>query len=147
MKSLVRASSANNSFATVFAVIKYATTKCGIKAAVVFKLIILAPGVIAGSEPTSEPKRVELRSEKPLSLSKTARHDSWEACLEAAERARSTRDAEFFRSSKTLSDAKGWFVSHSLNNERLFCDDIKVCEAVFYKQYSLAKGSYPVCEA
>jgi hypothetical protein len=147
MKSLVRASSANNSFATVLAVIKYATTKCGIKAAVVFKLIILAPGVIAGSEPTSEPNRVEPRSEKLLSLSKTARHDSWEACLEAAERARSTRDAEFFRSSKTLSDAKGWFVSHSLNNERLFCDDIKVCEAVFYKHYSLAKGSYPVCEA
>ena len=147
MKSLVRASSANNSFATVFPVIKYATTKCGIKAAVVFKLIILAPGIMAGYEPTNEPNRVEPRSEKLLSLPKTIRQDSWEACLEAAERARSTRDAEFFMSSKALSDAKGWFVSHSLNNERLFCDDIKVCEAVFYKHYSLAKGSYPVCEA
>ena len=147
MKSLVRASSANNSSATVLAVIKYATRKCGVKAAVVFKLIILAPGVIAGSEPTSEPNRVEPRSEKPLSISKTARHDSWESCLEAAERARSTRDAEFFRSSKALSDARGWFVSHSLNNEHLFCDDIKVCEAVFYKHYSLANGSYPACEA
>jgi hypothetical protein len=147
MKSLVRVSSASNSSATVSAVIKYAIRKCGIKAAVVFKLIILAPGVMAGSEPISEPKPVEPRSEKPLSLSKTARHDSWEACLEAAERARSTRDAEFFRSSKALSDARGWFVSHSLNNEHLFCDDIKVCEEVFYKHYSLAKGSYPACEA
>ena len=147
MKSLVRASSANNSSATISAVIKYATRKCGIKAAVLFKLIILAPGVIAGSEPTSAPNRVEPRSDKPLSLSKTTRHDSWEACLEAAERARSTRDVEFFRSSKALSDAKGWFVSHSLNNEHLFCDDIKVCEEVFHKHYSLAKGSYPACEA
>jgi hypothetical protein len=128
-------------------VIKYAIRKCGIKAAVFFKLIILAPGIMAGAEPTSEPNRVEPRSEKPLSLSKTTRHDSWETCLEAAERARSARDAEFFRSSKTLSDAKGWFVSHSLNNERLFCDDIKVCEEVFSKDYSLAKRSYPACEA
>ena len=101
---------------------------------------------MAGAEPTNEPNRVEPRSDKPLSLSKTTRHDSWEACLEAAERARSTRDAEFFRSSKALSDARGWFVSHSLNNEHLFCDDIKVCEEVFYKRYSLAKGSYPACE-
>ena len=147
MKSLVRASSANDSAATVSAVIKYAASKCGIKAAVLFKLIILAPGVIAGSEPTSEPNRVEPRSDKPLSLSKTTLHDSWEACLGAAERARSTRDAEFFRSSKVLSDARGWFVSHSLNNEHLFCDDIKVCEEVFHKHYSLAKGSYPACEA
>ena len=147
MKSLVRASSASNSSATVSAVIKDTTRKCGVKAAVFFKLIILAPGIMAGYEPTNEPNRVEPRSEKPLSLSKTTRHDSWEACLEAAERARSTRDAEFFSSSKTLSDAKGWFVSHSLNNERLFCDDIKVCEEVFYKHYSLAKGSYPACEA
>ena len=147
MKSLVRASSANNSSATVSAIIRDTTRKCGVKAAVLFKLIILAPGVIAGSEPTSEPNRVEPRSEKPLSLSKTTPHDSWEACLEAAERARSTRDAEFFRSSKALSDARGWFVSHSLNNEHLFCDDIKVCEEVFYKHYSLAKGSYPACEA
>ena len=147
MKSLVRASSASNSSATVSAIIIDTTRKCGVKAAVLFKLIILAPGVIADSEPTSEPNRVEPRSEKPLSLSKTTPHDSWEACLEAAERARSTRDAEFFRSSKALSDAKGWFVSHSLNNEHLFCDDIKVCEEVFYKHYSLAKGSYPACEA
>jgi hypothetical protein len=147
MKSLVRASSASNSSVTVSAVIKDTTRKCGVKAAVFFKLIILAPGIMAGYEPTNEPNRVEPRSEKLLSLPKTIRHDSWEACLEAAERARSTRDAEFFRSSKTLSDAKGWFVSHSLNNERLFCDDIKVCEAVFYKHYSLAKGSYSVCEA
>jgi hypothetical protein len=146
MKSLVRASSANNSFATVSAVIKYTTRKCSVKAAVVFKLIVLAPGVVAGSEATSELNRVEPRSQ-PLSPSKPTRHDSWEACLEAAERARSTRDAEFFRSSKTLSDARGWFVSHSLNNERLFCDDIKVCEEVFSKDYSLAKGSYPACEA
>ena len=146
MKSLVRASSANNSSATISAVIKYATRKCGVKAAVLFKLIILAPGVIAGYVATNEPNRVEPRSQ-PLSLSKTTRHDSWEACLEAAERARSTRDAEFFRSSKALSDARGWFVSHSLNNEHLFCDDIKVCEEVFYKHYSLAKGSYPACEA
>ena len=146
MKSLVRASSASNSSATVSAIIRDTTRKCGVKAAVLFKLIILAPGVIAGSEPTSEPNRVEPRSEKPLSLSKTTPHDSWEACLEAAERARSTRDAEFFRSSKALSDARGWFVSHSLNNEHLFCDDIKVCEEVFYKHYSLAKGSYPACE-
>ena len=147
MKSLVRASSASNSSATVSAIIRDTTRKCGVKAAVLFKLIILAPGAIAGSEPTSEPNRVEPRSEKPLSLSKTTPHDSWEACLEAAERARSTRDAEFFRSSKALSDARGWFVSHSLNNEHLFCDDIKVCEEVFYKHYSLAKGSYPACEA
>jgi hypothetical protein len=147
MKSLVRASSANNSVATVSAVIKCANRNCGIKAAVLLKLIILAPGVIAGSEPASEPNRVEPRSDKPLSLPKTTLHDSWEACLEAAERARSTRDAEFFRSSKALSDARGWFVSHSLNNEHLFCDDIKVCEDVFYKHYSLAKGSYPACEA
>lgn len=147
MKSLVRASSANNSVATVSAVIKCANRNCGIKAAVLLKLIILAPGVIAGSEPASEPNRVEPRSDKPLSLPKTTLHDSWEACLEAAERARSTRDAEFFRSSKALSDARGWFVSHSLNNEHLFCDDIKVCEEVFYKHYSLAKGSYPACEA
>ena len=147
MKSLVRASSVNNSSATVSAIIRDTTRKCGVKAAVLFKLIILAPGVIAGSEPTSEPNRVEPRSEKPLSLSKTTPHGSWEACLEAAERARSTRDAEFFRSSKVLSDARGWFVSHSLNNEHLFCDDIKVCEEVFHKHYSLAKGSYPACEA
>ena len=147
MKSLVRASSASNSSATVSAIIKDTTRKSGVKVAVFFKLIVLAPGIMAGSEPTSEPNRVEPRSEKLLSLSKTARHDSWEACLEAAERARSTRDAEFFRSSKTLSDARGWFVSHSLNNEHLFCDDIKVCEAVFYKHYSVAEGSYPVCEA
>jgi hypothetical protein len=147
MKSLVRASSANNSVATVSAVIKCANRNCGIKAAVLLKLIILAPGVIAGSEPASEPNRVEPRSDKPLSLPKTTLHDSWEACLEAAERARSTRDAEFFRSSRALSDARGWFVSHSLNNEHLFCDDIKVCEDVFYKHYSLAKGSYPACEA
>jgi hypothetical protein len=147
MKSLVRASSANNSVATVSAVIKCANRNCGIKAAVLLKLIILAPGVIAGSEPASEPNRVEPRSDKPLSLPKTTLHDSWEACLEAAERARSTRDAEFFRSSRALSDARGWFVSHSLNNEHLFCDDIKVCEEVFYKHYSLAKGSYPACEA
>ena len=147
MKSLVRASSASNSSATVSAVIKCANRNCGIKAAVLLKLIILAPGVIAGSEPASEPNRVEPRSDKPLSLSKTTLHDSWEACLEAAERARSTRDSEFFRSSKALSDARGWFVSHSLNNEHLFCDDIKVCEGVFYKHYSLAKGSYPACEA
>lgn len=147
MKSLVRASSANNSVATVSAVIKCANRNCGIKAAVLLKLIILAPGVIAGSEPASEPNRVEPRSDKPLSLPKTTLHDSWEACLEAAERARSTRDAEFFRSSKALSDARGWFVSHSLNNEHLFCDDIKVCEEVFHKHYSLAKGSYPACEA
>ena len=145
MKSLVKAYSANNSSATT--IIKYTARKCGVKTAVVFKLIILAPGVTAGSEPTSEPNRVEPRSEKPLSLSKTTRYDSWEACLEAAERARSTRDSEFFRSSKALSDARGWFVSHSLNNEHLFCDDIKVCEEVFYKHYSLAKGSYPACEA
>jgi hypothetical protein len=147
MKSLVRASSANNSVATVSAVIKCANRNCGIKAAVLLKLIILAPAVIAGSEPASEPNRVEPRSDKPLSLPKTTLHDSWEACLEAAERARSTRDAEFFRSSRALSDARGWFVSHSLNNEHLFCDDIKVCEDVFYKHYSLAKGSYPACEA
>jgi len=147
MKSLVRASSASTSSATVSAVIKYMFRKCGVKAAVFSTLIILAPGIMAGAEPTSEPNRVELRSEKPLSLSKSTRHDSWEACLKAAESERSTRDAEFFRSSKTLSDAKGWFVSHSLNNERLFCDDIKVCEEVFYKYYSLAKGSYPACEA
>ena len=147
MKSLVRASSANNSVATVSAVIKCANRNCGIKAAVLLKLIILAPGVIAGSEPASEPNRVEPRSDKPLSLPKTTLHDSWEACLEAAERARSARDAEFFRSSRALSDARGWFVSHSLNNEHLFCDDIKVCEEVFYKHYSLAKGSYPACEA
>ena len=147
MKSLVRASSANNSVATVSAVIKCANRNCGLKAAVLLKLIILAPGVIAGSEPASEPNRVEPRSDKPLSLPKTTLHDSWEACLEAAERARSTRDAEFFRSSRALSDARGWFVSHSLNNEHLFCDDIKVCEEVFYKHYSLAKGSYPACEA
>ena len=147
MKSLVRASSASSSSATVSAIIRETTRKCGVKAAVLLKLIILAPGVIAGSEPASEPNRVEPRSEKPLFLSKTTRHDSWEACLEAAERARSTRDAEFFRSSKALSDARGWFVSHSLNNEHLFCDDIKVCEGVFYKHYSLAKGSYPACEA
>jgi len=147
MKSLVRASSASSSSATVSAIIRETTRKCGVKAAVLFKLIILAPGVIAGSEPTSEPNRVEPRSDKPLSLSKTTLHDSWEACLEEAERARSTRDAEFFRSSKALSDARGWFVSHSLNNEHLFCDDIKVCEGVFYKHYSLAKGSYPACEA
>ena len=147
MKSLVRASSASNSSATVSAVIKETTRKCGVKVAVFFKLIVLAPGIMAGSEPTSELTRVEPRSEKLLSLPKTIRQDSWEACLESAERARSTRDAEFFRSSKTLSDAKGWFVSHSLNNERLFCDDINVCEEVFYKPYSLAKGSYPACEA
>ena len=147
MKSLVRASSVNNSSATVSAIIRDTTRKCGVKAAVLFKLIILAPGVIAGSEPTSEPNRVEPRSDKPLSLPKTTLHDSWEACLGAAERARSTRDAEFFRSSKALSDARSWFVSHSLNNEHLFCDDIKVCEEAFYKHYSLAKGSYPACEA
>jgi hypothetical protein len=147
MKSLVRASSASTSSATVSAVIKYMFRKCGVKAAVFSKLIILAPGIMAGAELTSEPNRAELRSEKPLSLSKTTRHDSWEACLKAAESERSTRDAEFFRSSKTLSDAKGWFVKHSLNNERLFCDDIKVCEEVFYKHYSLAKGSCPGCEA
>ena len=147
MKSLVRASSANNSSATVSAVIKYTTRKSSVKAAVVFKLIMLAPGVIAGSESTNEPNRVEPRSQPLSLLSKTTRHDSWEACLEAAERARSTRDAEFFRSSKTLSDARAWFVSHSLNNERRFCDDIKVCEEVFSKHYSLAKGSYPACEA
>ena len=147
MKSLVRAFSANNRSETVSTIFKYSTRKCGFKAAVVFQLTIIAPGVIAGPESTSEPNRVEPRSDKPLSLSKTTRHDSWEACLGAAERARSTRDAEFFRSSKALSDARGWFVSHSLNNEHLFCDDIKVCEEVFYKHYSLAKGSYPACEA
>ena len=146
MKSLVRAFSANNSSETVPTIIKYSTRKCGFKAAAVFKLTILAAGVIAGPEATSEPNRVEPRSQS-LSLSKTTRHDSWEACLEAAEVARSTRDAEFFRSSKALSDARGWFVSHSLNNEHLFCDDIKVCEEVFHKHYSLAKGSYPACEA
>ena len=147
MKSLARVSSANNSSTTVSAVSKYTTRKYGIEAAIFFTLIILAPGIMAGSEPTLEPNRVESRSEKPLSLPKVTRHDSWEACLEAAERARSTRDAEFFRSSKSLSDAMSWFVSHSLNNERLFCDDIKVCEEVFYKHYSLVEGSYPACKA
>ena len=146
MKNLVRASSANNSSATVSAVIKYTTRKCGVKAATVVQLMILASGVVASSEPTSESGRVESRSDKSLSLSKTALHDSWGECLEAAERARSTRDAEFFRSSKALSDARGWFVRHSLNNERLFCDDIKACEEGFYKYYSLAKRSYPACE-
>ena len=144
MKSLVRVSSANNSSAT--AVFKYTTRKCGIKAAAVLQLMILASGVVASSESTSESGRVESRSDKSLSLPKTALHDSWGACLEAAERARSIRDAEFFRSSKALSDARGWFVRHSLNNERLFCDDIKACEESFYKYYSLAKGSYPACE-
>ena len=146
MKSLMRASSANNS-SPVSTAIKYKTRKSGIKAAILFQLMIFAPGAMAGSEQTSEPNRVESGPEEPLSLSKTARHESWEVCLETAERARSIRDAEFFRSSKTLSDARSWFVSHSLNNERLFCDDIKVCEQVFFKHYSLAKGSYPACKA
>ena len=145
MKSLVRAFSANNRSETVSTIFKYSTRKCGFKAAVVFQFTIIAHGAIAGSESTSEPNLVDSRPDKPLSLSMTARHNSWEGCLEAAERARSTRDAEFFRSSKTLSNARGWFVTHSLNNERLFCDDIKVCEEVFYKHYSLAKGSYPAC--
>ena len=146
MKSLVRASSANNSSETKSAIIKRTTRKCVVKAIVFFQLVILAPGVMAGSEPAIELRPVEARSEKPSSLPKTALHDSWGACLEAAERARSNRDAKFFRSSKILSDAKDWFVSHSLNNERLFCDEIKACEKGFRKSYSLGKGSYPACE-
>ena len=146
MKSLVRAFSGSSSSENVSAVINYMTKGCGVKASVVFQLIILAPGVMAGSEPTTMPNLVESRSEKPSALSNTARQNSWKVCLEEAERARSTRDAEFFRSSKALSDARSWFVHHSLNNERLFCDDIKVCEENFHKHYLLAKGSYPACE-
>ena len=146
MKSLERASSANNSSTTGFAVIEYTTRQCGAKAAFFFQLVILAPGVIAGSESASESRSAHARSEKPSSLSASPLHESWRACLEAAERARGSRDAKFFRSSKILSDAKDWFVSHSLNNERLFCDEIKVCEKGFRKRYSLGKGSYPACE-
>ena len=147
MKSLVRAFSANNSSETVSTIIKYLTRKCGFIAAVVFQLTIIAPGAMAGSESTGESNLVDSTPDKPLSLSETARHNSWDACLEAAERARSARDAEFFRSSKNLSNARAWFVTHSLNNERLFCDDIKMCEEVFYKRYSLVKGSYPASKA
>ena len=143
----MRASFANNSFVTASPFFNFTIRKCGVKAVVVLQLLTIAAGVMAGSEPTSESHPVEMGFQNLLSLSHTTRLDSWGACLEAAERARSTRDAEFFRSSRTLSDAKGWFISHSLTNERLFCSDIKACEEGFYKRYSLVNGSYPACEA
>ena len=145
MKSSARASSANNNATTVFAITKDTVGTCGIKAFIVLLFTILVPGAMASSEPISEPHRVKSVSEKPLSSSNTVRHGSWRACLEAAERARSNRDFEFFKSSKNLSDAKGWLVSHSLNNERLFCDDMALCQSNFSQVYSQGSGSYPAC--
>lgn len=145
MKSSERASSANNNATTVFAITKDTARTCGITAYIVLLLIILVPAAMASSEPMSEPHPLKSVSEKPLSSSKTVRHVSWGACLEAAERARSNRDFEFFKSSKNLSDAKGWLVSHSLNNERLFCDDIALCQTNFSQLYSQGSGSYPAC--
>ena len=145
MKSLARASSVNNSPTTASAITKHVARKCGGKVLTLLLLMVLVSPVIASSEPPSEPQPLESVSNNSFSLSKTAPHGSWRACLEAAERARSNRDFEFFKSSKNLSDAKGWLVSHSLNNERLFCDDIALCQTNFSQLYSQGSGSYPAC--
>ena len=52
---------------------------------------------------------------------------TWELCIKAAADARSERDLTFFRGSRSLSDAKSWFVRHSVKNEKLFCDAVAAC--------------------
>ena len=70
---------------------------------------------------------------------------SWNTCVFHAEQARSERDLKFFVSASNLSNAKQWFVSHSIKNESQFCSDISICEQTFDKSYSEADGTYPLC--
>lgn len=58
---------------------------------------------------------------------------TWEFCIQAAADARSERDLTFFRGSRSLSDAKSWFVQHSVKNEKLFCDAVAVCNRTLRK--------------
>lgn len=58
---------------------------------------------------------------------------TWESCIKAAADARSERDLTFFRGSRSLSDAKSWFVQHSVKNEKLFCDAVGACNRTLQK--------------
>lgn len=58
---------------------------------------------------------------------------TWELCIKTAADARSERDLTFFRGSRSLSDAKSWFVQHSVKNEKLFCDAVAACNRAVQK--------------
>ena len=58
---------------------------------------------------------------------------TWKHCIRAAADARSERDLTFFRGSRSLSDAKSWFVQHSVKNEKMFCDAVALCNRTLSK--------------
>jgi hypothetical protein len=70
---------------------------------------------------------------------------SWDACISAAELARSERDFKFFMRASNLSNAKPWFVNHSKANEARFCYDVGICEQSFGRDYSAADSVYQPC--
>jgi len=70
---------------------------------------------------------------------------SWVSCISAAEQDRSERDLKFFTGAKSLSNAKSWFVAHSINNEQRFCRAIGRCEARFGLTYKPEVNSYQAC--
>jgi len=70
---------------------------------------------------------------------------SWSDCINAAQQARSSRDLDFFVRSSNLSNAKTWFIAHSVANEKRFCSDILTCERVFSKTYEAMASDYPSC--
>lgn len=70
---------------------------------------------------------------------------SWHSCVDFAEKKRSERDSEFFRTAGSLSSAKHWFVKHSINNEMRFCQEISNCKKLFDQEYPTRFSSYPPC--
>jgi hypothetical protein len=71
--------------------------------------------------------------------------DSWESCIARAEIERGNRDTKFFAKAQTLINAKSFLVTHSLNNERKFCNQIRFCEQSFDRSHTETDLTYPIC--
>ena len=96
-----------------------------------------------GEEPVSF---AQLKHEPQLDRStQLATEEHFKECFTMAEFNRSNRDLEFFKVSRKLSSAKTFFVSHSINNQKLFCSEFERCRRLFPPLLDDSIKKYPEC--